>query len=247
MKRPGLKSSVAVIGILWISLAAASAQPVPSGPPAPNPSVQAPRQPTPGMMKLGKMPMMRHDMHRMMPEMMGREMGETRSPAAPRFESRKAGRDFGPFTAPFHRWIACLMAQRGLLGLSSGQISELDDLISEHLQSAIRGQAEIRALQVELRRILRQDSVDMQSVEALLGKISKQELELQIEGFRMYRSVLDLLTTEQRQKARDLIGTPFPAPWEEMQRAASRGIPEEMEMESEEEEPEEDEGEGHQH
>jgi Spy/CpxP family protein refolding chaperone len=245
MKSRGLKSIVPAIGILWMSLTVAAAQPGTSGPPSAGPSEQPSQQQMQGKMKAGKMqmmPMMKHDMHKMMPGMMGRKMGETKRPAGPGMQHpgmgpHRAGMDFSPFMAPFHRWIGSIMAHRGPIELTPKQINQLDDLISKHLQSAIRGHAEIRALQVELKRILRGDTVDMQSVEAILEKISRQELDLQLEGFRMYRSVLDALTPEQRQKARDLIGNLFPAPWEEMAKTASSGLPGDAELEQEEEQP----------
>jgi Spy/CpxP family protein refolding chaperone len=245
MKSRGLKIIVSAIGILSMFLAPAVAQQVPSGPPTARPSEQASQQQMQGKMKAGKMqmmPMMEHDKHKMMPGMMGQQMGEMKRPAGPGMQHpgmgpHRAGMDFGPFMASFHRWIGSLMAQRGPIELTPQQINQVDDLISKHLQSAIRGHAEIRALQVELKRMLRGDTVDMQSVEAILGKISRQELELQVEGFKMYRSVLDALTSEQKKKARDLIGNPFPAPWEEMTKAASSGFPGKTELEQEEEQP----------
>jgi hypothetical protein len=245
MKSRGLKIIVSAIGILSMFLAPAVAQQVPSGPPSARPSEQAPQQQMQGKMKAGKMqmmPMMEHDMHKMMPGMMGQQMGEMKRPAGPVMQHpgmgpHRAGVEFGPFMASFHRWIGSLMAQSGPIELTFQQINQVDDLISKHLQSAIRGHAEIRALQVELKRMLRGDTVDMQSVEGILGKISRQELDLQVEGFRMYRSVLDALTSEQKQKARDLIGNPFPAPWEEMTKAASSGFPGKTELEQEEEQP----------
>jgi Spy/CpxP family protein refolding chaperone len=253
MKVCGLKSIALTIGILVMSFPLAAAQPVTSAPPFAGPSEQTSQQQMQGKMKAGKMqmmPMMKHDMHKMMPGMMGRKMDEMKRPAGPGMQHPgmgpyRAGMDSGPFMASFHRWIGSLMAQRGPIELTSQQINQLDELVSKHLQSAIRGHAEIRALQVELKRVLRGDTVDMQSVEAILGKISRQELDLQVEGFRMYRSVLDALTPDQRQKARDLIGNPFPAPWEEMTEAASSGFPGKTELEQEEEQPAEG-HEGHQ-
>jgi len=221
MKIRGLKSMVLAVGIIGLSVALAAAQPTSSGPPAAGPSEQMSQHQMPGQMKAQKM----HKRPGMMcPK--GQEMGEMKHPPGPGM--KPAGKrhsamgphrpemGFIPFMAPLHRWMGALMAQGGPIALTSEQISRLDDLISSHLQSAIRGKAEIRALRVELKRLLRKDSLNMQSVEALLKKISQQELAIEIAGFAMYQRVLEVLTPEQRQTARDLIGKPFPAPWEEM-------------------------------
>ena len=117
---------------------------------------------------------------------------------------------------PLHSWIGCLMAYSQEIGLSPDQVKQLDDVITNHLMSFIRKQAEVRALRVRLSHALRARSIDLQSVEAILIEIADQGSQLQMGGVRVYARVLELLTEEQKFNAGELIGTPFASPWEGM-------------------------------
>jgi Spy/CpxP family protein refolding chaperone len=115
---------------------------------------------------------------------------------------------------PLHTWIGCLMAYSQEIGLLPDQVKQLDDVITDHLMSFIRKQAEVRALRVQLSHALRARSIDLQSVEAILKEIADQGSQLQMEGVRVYAQILELLTEEQESKAGEMIGTPFAPPWE---------------------------------
>jgi len=125
----------------------------------------------------------------------------------------------------FHTWIGKLMSNSKNLGLSTEQINRLEEAVTEHLKRAILNRAEARALQVDLMQALRKKTVDLQSVEVLLKKIVDHDFQLQMDGIRLYTRMLQVLTAEQRAKAEEVIGTPFPPFWEVMSMGPGMGMP----------------------
>jgi hypothetical protein len=125
-------------------------------------------------------------------------------------------------TVNFHRWFGALMSRKEEIQLSGEQLNQIDRAMTEHLQSAIRGQAESRALSEGLRYRLRQPQLDLPSVENELRQIMEQEIRMQMEGIGLYRTVHDILTPDQQARVAELIGSPFPPPW----RGMVSGVPE---------------------
>jgi hypothetical protein len=125
-------------------------------------------------------------------------------------------------TVNFHRWFGALMSRKEEIQLSGEQVNQIDRAMTEHLQSAIRGQAEGRALLEGLRYRLRQPQLDLPSVENELRQIMEQEIRMQMEGIGVYRTVHDILTPDQQARVAELIGSPFPPPW----RGMVSGVPE---------------------
>jgi hypothetical protein len=105
------------------------------------------------------------------------------------------------------------MANAGALGLDSDQVEKIDEMITGHLATAIRDQAEVQAQMVTLRKALRAENIDLKNVEQQLQNIHGKARQLQVDGIRLYTRVLDTLTPGQRDKMRATIGTPFPPPW----------------------------------
>jgi hypothetical protein len=114
----------------------------------------------------------------------------------------------------FHGWMHRLMANRQAVGLTPEQLDQIDLAMAEHRKFALRSQAEAAVLRIDLKRGLRQKSPDLKSLETLVKGIGEQETKTEMEGIRLYASVLNMLTPEQRAKVDDLVGTPFPRPWE---------------------------------
>ncbi|MCF8143551.1 MAG: periplasmic heavy metal sensor [Deltaproteobacteria bacterium] len=117
---------------------------------------------------------------------------------------------------PFHRWMGCLMSRWEVLDLSPEQKGAMDDALTRHLMAAIRFRAEARALGISLKHALRKDPLDLQSIENLVRKLTDQEFALLMEGIRLYEEVLGILTSAQREKIEEIIGSPFPPPWKDM-------------------------------
>ena len=63
----------------------------------------------------------------------------------------------------------------------------------EHLKTAIRGQADIQALMMDLKHGLRSRNLNLQRIEEPLTRISVRELQLQAERVRLYDSILNTI------------------------------------------------------
>jgi len=114
----------------------------------------------------------------------------------------------------FHGWMNRLMANRQAVGLTPEQLEQIDLAMAEHRKFALRSHAEAAALRIDLKRELRKKSPDLKSVETLVRNIAEEETKTEMEGIRAYASVLNMFTDEQRAKVDELVGTPFPRPWE---------------------------------
>ena len=102
------------------------------------------------------------------------------------------------------------------IGLSDKQMDQIGQAVAEHTKSAIRNRAETRVLRVDLMNLLRNESLDLKSVNVLLKKRAELDVQLQMEGIDIYTKVLQMLDEKQGAMAKDMIGTPFSAPWNEM-------------------------------
>jgi hypothetical protein len=223
-----------IVGLVVVLSAAspgiATAQPVQMNPPAVTAQAMPGAGPKmdkmgPGMMQ-GEMPCMQgmQEMQEMQREMPCMQMMQKMGPKmmAKRDHGRMrmgAGAETGLsfFMAPFHRWMNLLMAHREVLGLSPEQVDQVDAAVTEHLKVAVRGQAEIQAQLIELKHSLRGPAMNLQAIESLLKNVSDRQLQLQSEGVRLYDKILNtILTEEQKKKTRELIGGPFPTPWQQM-------------------------------
>jgi Spy/CpxP family protein refolding chaperone len=119
-------------------------------------------------------------------------------------------------TRSFHKWMKGFMAHKSLFDLSSDQMNKLEDLLAEHLKSAIRKKAEIRVLRVDLIQTLRKEPMDVKAAEDLLKKIYGEKTELQVEGIQLYSQVMQFLNDQQKAKVKEILGSPFCTPWESM-------------------------------
>lgn len=115
-----------------------------------------------------------------------------------------------------HNWMKQFMAHRQLFDLSSQQMDQLDNAIMGHLKNAIQNKADIQVQMIELRQMLRQVPMDLNGLEGQLNRIADLKARLQLEGLRLYSELMNMLEDQQREKVIEIIGTPFPAPWEKM-------------------------------
>ena len=172
---------------------------------------------------------MKHKMHQMMgktmdnpgkEEMSGpgeKKMSEMVSPAKHKKKHHNTTRS-GVYALmdPFHRWMGCLMSHQTCFDLTSAQLERIDDAVTRHLMSVMRNQAETRALQLDLKHALRKETIELKTVEGLVQKLTQEESDMLMEGINLYIEVLNTLTPDQRMKVREIIGGPFPPPWEDM-------------------------------
>lgn len=122
----------------------------------------------------------------------------------------------GGMMREFHQWMKQFMAHRSLFDMTSEQMNQLDNVIMEHMKNAIQNKADIRVAQVELRKMIRETPMDLSAVENQLNQVASLKAKFQMEGIRLYSDLLNLLNDQQKAKVEEIIGTPFPAPWEKM-------------------------------
>lgn len=224
MKIQLMRIVLASVFIVWVSTAwsaekAASDQPDSGAAPEKTSTSDSPKMSS----KKGGM---KHKMHHMMGKGMdkpGKEQmsgpGEKKMSKMVSSEKKKrhrAYRGVHAFMGPFHRWMGCLISHRTCFNLTPVQLERMDDAVTRHLMSVMRNQAEAKALQLELKHALRKEKIGLKTVEGLVQKLTQQESDLLMEGINLYTEVLNTLTADQRIKVREIIGDPFPPPWEDM-------------------------------
>lgn len=218
--------ALVIVSIIWVSTVWCSEQQGPGQSPS-GPS-NTEKTASAGMMSSKKTEKM-DKMHEMMGKMvdkavqekiasMKEELGEKKEINIDKgFKYHQKGRiGAHALMGPFHEWMRCLMCRQPSLALTSGQKENLDEALTKHLMSAIRARAEARALQLDLKHGLRKQPLDLQAIETLVRKLTEQRFKLLMEGVKLYNEVLGILTADQRAKAEELIGSPFPPSWEEM-------------------------------
>jgi len=117
---------------------------------------------------------------------------------------------------PFHIWIGKLFAHREHLGLTDENVKRFDELISAHMQKAVRQQAEIEAQAMGLKYLVRNQPEKTAPVEDSLKKLADLEYQLRLSGIQLYNTIMKELTPDQRAQVGQMVGSPFPPPWHGM-------------------------------
>jgi Spy/CpxP family protein refolding chaperone len=103
---------------------------------------------------------------------------------------------------PGHRmWM-----QLRRLNLDEKQKAKIKDVRSKFMKDTISKMAEIRIAKIELRDMLANDTVDMNSVEAKLKEIASLKVEMRLARIKAIEEVKAQLTPEQRKKFREGMG-----------------------------------------
>jgi hypothetical protein len=126
----------------------------------------------------------------------------------------QGGMQAGMLMQGYHAWVNRLMVHAADVGLSSEQVEKIDQMITAHQVQAVRKQAEIQVVTINLKKDLRAKSIDLKSVEKQLQSLHGEAIQMELEGVRLYTQVLSLLSPQQREEMQQTIGSPFPAPWE---------------------------------
>ena len=114
-------------------------------------------------------------------------------------------RDQGPPGLPV---IKTILDNRGALGLSASQVDALERLGLDFIREAIRRQADLLIMEIDLDVLLDQDpskTVDMTAAEAKLREIERMRADLQLGLIRAVEAARVQLTLEQRTKLATLL------------------------------------------
>jgi Spy/CpxP family protein refolding chaperone len=109
----------------------------------------------------------------------------------------------GVFEKPL---ITIMLRQRQELGLSKQQVQDLEELRDGYEREAIRYEADSRIAEMELQRILKADTVDLEQVEVKLQEIERLKAELRLARIRAIEQGKALLSPKQHEKLQALLG-----------------------------------------
>jgi Spy/CpxP family protein refolding chaperone len=92
------------------------------------------------------------------------------------------------------------------LNLSPNQVQNLETLRDEFQREAIRYDADIRIAELELQKLLRAESVDLEQVRPKLQEIEHLKTELRFARLRTIQQGKALLSPEQQNRLEALLG-----------------------------------------
>jgi len=107
----------------------------------------------------------------------------------------------GQMMNPEHQMSKHLMA----LNLDDQQKAFMKDIKSRMMKETIRRTADMRIVQIELRDLLRQDSVDMKAVEAKVKQLEMLRTDMHLSHIKAMEECKTRLTPEQRKKLTEMI------------------------------------------
>lgn len=102
--------------------------------------------------------------------------------------------------------ITLMLRHRHKLDLSLQQVQHLEDLRDGYQREAIRSDAGIRIAEVDLKRLLKADTVDLEQVNGKLQEIEHLKAEMRLARIRAIEQAKTLLSPEQREKLSPLLG-----------------------------------------
>ena len=107
----------------------------------------------------------------------------------------------GQMIEPEHHMPKQLMA----LNLDEKQKASIDQIKSRMMKETIRRTADMRIVQIELKDLLSQDTVDMKEVEAKVKQLEMIRTEMQLSHIKAMEDCKTKLTPEQRKKLKEMI------------------------------------------
>lgn len=111
-------------------------------------------------------------------------------------------------TGPEAPWITIILRNRDRLQLTSEQVASLEKLRSDFAREAIRKQADLRIAELDLRRLLAGEPVDLAQVKTKLEEAARLNTDLRYARIETLEKGKAVLTAEQRDKLRNLTSVP---------------------------------------
>jgi hypothetical protein len=104
--------------------------------------------------------------------------------------------------------VTIMLDRREELGLSPGQVKELERIRMEFQREAIKLDADQRVAQMDLAALLQADHADMGRVEAKVREIERLRADLRLGRIRAIEQGKAQLTAEQRSRLQAMVGEP---------------------------------------
>ncbi len=86
------------------------------------------------------------------------------------------------------------------LGLSEEQSAMIKAIAGDYAKTRIRGEADFKLAEVDVRTLVRDEKADLSTIEAALKKSEGAHTALRLEGVKALRTATAVLTPEQREK-----------------------------------------------
>lgn len=115
----------------------------------------------------------------------------------------------------FNLWVYNFMVHLELFDLTPEQKDKIEKLNAGHQKAAIRAWADIRTQMVDLRQLFKTENLDLQAIETQLNQIAHSDVQAIMEGLKFYTDLMNTLTPQQKEKVKEVIGSPFMPPWEQ--------------------------------
>lgn len=88
------------------------------------------------------------------------------------------------------------------LGLSAEQSAKIKATATDYAKTRIRGEADFKLAELEVRTLVRDEKADLAAIETALKKSESAHTALRLEGVKAMRAATAVLTPEQREKWR---------------------------------------------
>lgn len=95
-----------------------------------------------------------------------------------------------------------LLREQKDLNLSDEQVGKLKAMAIEYAKNRIRGEAEVKLAEVDVRALVFDEKAEMASIEAAMHKSEAAQTALRVERVKAIRAAVAVLTPEQREKWR---------------------------------------------
>jgi Spy/CpxP family protein refolding chaperone len=115
---------------------------------------------------------------------------------------------FGGFREPSGErpLLSWMLSRRDELKLSADQVRNLERLKKDFEREAVKNEADLRVAEMDLADLLRSDSVDLKKAEAKVREIERLRAELRLARIRAIEQGKGVLSQEQHDKLRDMLG-----------------------------------------
>ena len=100
------------------------------------------------------------------------------------------------------RSIHRLLEHQKDLGLSEEQSAKIKAVEADYAKTRIRGEADFKLVEVDVRTLVRDEKAALSAIEAALKKSESARTALRLEGVKALRTATAVLTSEQREKWR---------------------------------------------
>jgi Spy/CpxP family protein refolding chaperone len=98
--------------------------------------------------------------------------------------------------------LGSLLHQKQDVNLSDEQVQKLKSLKLDYARTRIRGKAEIKLAEVDVRALMFDEKADLGAIESAMRKAESARTALRLEGVKTMRAAADVLSPEQREKWR---------------------------------------------